>query len=251
MDHAPEEMSLFLASGKETLSPEALSTLRVMAFLDPQHFLKDIFEGHRLLFKAKNEELMFHFPTTAAAHTEACAELVEASLVQLSEEDMELSMRPEIQTSVLADLHKTGLISPLFNATVKTLTGLWPQMVCVPDRTVDPVEFAVATAPGTDYEEYLKTRHSAGQTSQFQEYVQYARVNIWGQRDELVHHIARLEHIFYQSDDDMVEVCATNTFAQLLTEAAWYAHPKAYGVLVIGSILAGTTSNDRDTMTPR
>ena len=251
MDYAPAEMSLFLASGKETLSPEALSTLRVMAFLDPQYFHTDIFEGHRLLFKAKNKDLMFHFPTTVAAHIEACTELVEASLVQLSEEDKEISMRPEIQTSVLADMHTTGLISPLFNATVKTLTGLWPQMICVPDRTVDPVEFAVATASGTNYEEYLKIRHSAGQTSHFQEYVNYARVNVWGQRDELVHHIARLEHIFYQSNDDMIEVCATTTFAQLLTEAAWYAYPKAYGVLDIGSIFAGITSNDRDTMTPR
>ena len=231
MDYALEEMSSFLATGKETLSPEALSTLRAMAFLDSKHLHKYLLEPLRQLFTAKNGDLMFSFPTTAAAYTEACAELVEASLIQLSEEDKAFSMSLDIQTSVLADAHTSGLICPLFNATVKVLSELWPQMLCVPDRTVDQEEFAEATAPGTDYELYLKERHSEGQMPPLQEYIQYARVNVWGRRDELVLHIARLERIFYHLDDDMVEVCATITFAQLLAEASWYA--LSYGLTVI------------------
>lgn len=131
MDHEPEEMayqpdirSPFLGNGKETLSLEALSTLRVMAFLDPRNLYKNLFEPLRQLFLVKNEELMFNFPTTAAAHNKACAELVEVSLIQLNKEDKALSMRLETQTSVLADMQPTGLISPLFNAMVKALIGL-------------------------------------------------------------------------------------------------------------------------------
>lgn len=222
MDYAPDILSLFVATSKETLSPGALSILQVMVFMDPKHLRKDFFEPQRRLFAVKNQELEFSFPTTAAAYTEACVELVKASLIQLTEDDQTYSMRPETQTSVLADLHTTGLISPLFNATVKVMTGVWPQMIRIPDRTVDQAEFATATAPGTDYEGYLKKRHSKGQTPWLQEYFQYARVNVWGQRDELVSHIARLEHIFYHFNDDLIEECATITFAQLLAEAAWY-----------------------------
>lgn len=222
MDYAPEEMSPFLATHKEALSREALSTLRVMAFLDPKHLHQVLFESLRQLFAAKDEDLVFKFPMTAAAHTEACAELVEASLIQRNEEDKALTMRPEIQTSVLADTHTNGLICPLFNAVVKTLTVLWPQMIFVPDRTVNQEEFTTATASGTDYENYLTKRHSEGRMPPLQGYVQYARVNVWGQRDELVPHIARLERIFYHLNEHMIKVCATITFAQLLVEASWY-----------------------------
>ena len=217
MDYEPEIISPFLAIGKKALSPEALSTLRIMAFLDPKHLQKGLFEPLRQLFAMKNEELTFNFPTTAAAHTEACAELVNASLIQLSEEDGTFCMTPEIQTRVLADLQPTGLIPPLFNAMVKVLTELWPQIICVPDGTLDQKDFTAVTVPGTDYEVYLS------QTPQLLEYVQYARVNVWDQRDELVHCIARLEQIFYHFDDNMVELCATITFAMLLTEASWCA----------------------------
>ena len=55
---------------------------------------------------------------------------------------------PTDETSVLADMHSTDLMSTLFNATV-----LWPWMMCVPDRKIDQEEFAMATAPGTTYEE--------------------------------------------------------------------------------------------------
>ncbi len=221
MDYEPQIVSHFLATVKETLSPEALSTLRVMAFLDPRYLQKGLFKHLKQLFATENEELMFYFPTTMAAHTKACTELVKASLIQWNEDDERFSMTSEIQTSVLADTQPTGLISPLFNAIVKLLTGLWPQMICVPDRTVEQEGFAAATAPGTDDEVYLKPRYSEGGMTQLQEYIQYARVNVWGGRDELVRHIARLEHIFYQLDDDMVEVCATITFAMILAEASW------------------------------
>ena len=207
MDYQPEIISPFIATLKGPLSSQALSTLRVMAFLDSKHLHKNIFEPTRDLFLAKNEELKFNFPTTDAAHNEACAELMAASLIQLNEEDKALSMRPEIQTSVLADMQPTGLIPQLVNAMVKILTGLWPRMMTVPDRTVDQEEFRLATAPGTDFEAYLKTRYSNGRIPVLQEYVEYTRINVWGRRDELVAHVARLEHIFYHLDDDMVEVC--------------------------------------------
>ena len=221
MDYEPEAISPFFASGKEALSLEALSTLRVMAFLDPEHFDEDLFEPQRQLFEIKNEELEFDFPTTEGDHAEACAELVEASLIQRTEDNEAYCMSSETQKSVLADTHTAGLIAPLFNASVKVLTELWPAMICVPDRTLDPEEYATATAPGTDYEKYLKNRHITGQPPPLQEYVQYARSDVWGQRDEFVSHIARLEHIFYHLTKGLVEVCATITFAQLLTEAAW------------------------------
>ena len=57
------------------------------------------------------------------------------------------------ETSVLADMQSTGPMSTLFNATVMVLTVLWPWMICVPDRTINQEEFAVATAPGTTYAE--------------------------------------------------------------------------------------------------
>ena len=221
MDYGPQIKSHFLATSKETLSLEALSTLRVMAFLDPKYLQKGLFEPLRRLFATENEELMFYFPTTMVAHTKACAELVEASLIQWNEDDERFSMTYEIQTSVLADTQPTGLISPLFNAIVKLLTGLWPQMICVPYRTVEQEELIAATTPGTDDEKYLKTGYSEDGMTPFQEYKQYARVNVWGGRDELIRHIARLEHIFYQLDDDMVEICATITFAMILAEASW------------------------------
>ena len=157
-------LSPFIASDKETLSQEALSTLRVLAFMDPENLHTDLFESQRQLFTVKNQELEFSFPTTATAPTAAWGELVKAALIPPTEDDHVYSMRPDTQTSVLADLHTTGLIAPLFNATVKVMTGVWPQMIRIPDRTVDQAEFATATAPGTDYEGFLKTRHSKAQT---------------------------------------------------------------------------------------
>ncbi len=222
MDNARGEMSFFIASGK-TLSPRSLSTLRVMAFLDPKRVHISLFDPLRRLFAVKNEELNFDFPTTVETHKEACIELVEASLIRFSKKDKAYAMMPKMQTSVLADAQKAGLIASLFNGTVKVLAGLWEQMVCVPDRTVDQEEYKAATAPDTTYEEYLKKRYAESRLPPFQEYVQYANLNVWGRRDELVHHVARLEQIFYHLDDDMVDVCATVTFAMLLAEAAWCA----------------------------
>lgn len=223
MDYAPGEMSPFLTTGKKALSSKALSTLRVMAFLDPNRINSTLFEPLAKSFAPKNAELKFDYPTSGVAHREACAELVKALLIHRSIKDKTYTMSSETQTSVLADTQTVGLLSPLFNMVVKVLNVLWPQMICVPDRTVDQDEFRVATAPGTTYEAYLKKRYSDNQLPPFQEYIQYSKHNVWGRRDELVHHASRLEHIFYHADDEMVEVCATIPFAMLLTEASWFA----------------------------
>ena len=223
MDQDSGEISFFLVSRKETLSPKALSTLRVMALLDPIRVHNSLFEPLRQVFTTKNEELNFDFPDTAAAHEEACAELVETSLLQFSKEDKVYAMKPKIQTSVLVDLHTAGLLPAIFNGVVKVLSGLWPQMICVPDRTVDQEEFKVATAPGTNYEEHLEKRYCDSRLPLFQEYIQYANLNVWGGRDELVDHVARLEHIFHHLDDAAIDICATVPFAMLLAEAAWSA----------------------------
>ena len=223
LDYKPEARSPFLEVFKERLSPEALSLLRVAALLDPGHIDMYIFETLRELFAARNEDLMFSFPITSAAHTQACAELLNWRLIELSEEDKAFSMRPHIQTSVLADMQSTGLMSTLFNVTVTVLTVLWPWMICVPDRTIDQEEFAVATAPGTDYEAFLRNRHYESQTPHSEEFAHYATYNIWGRRDQLVSHIVTLERIFCHLNDDAFEVCATIAFAQLLAEASWYA----------------------------
>ena len=222
MDDMPGEMSYF-ATHKETLSPESLSTLRIMAFLNPERIHDSLFEPLRRMFAVENKELEFDFPTTAAAHIEACAELVEASLLQFSKNDNAYAMRPEIQTSVLADTQTVGLIPPLFNGTVKVLSGLWQPMICVPDRTVDEGGYKEATAPGTSYETYLKKRYTEQLLPPLEEFLQYANHNVWGRRDELVPHITRLEHIFYHFNDDMIEMCATVEFAMFLAEASWCA----------------------------
>ena len=119
MDQASGEISLFLATRKQIISPKALSTLRVMALLDPIRVHKSLFEPLRRVFSIKNKELEFDFPDTAVAHKEACAELVEVSLLQFSKKDKAYAMKPEIQTSVLVDLHTAGLLSSVFNGTVK------------------------------------------------------------------------------------------------------------------------------------
>lgn len=80
------------------------------------------------------------------------------------------SMRPHVQTSVLADMQSTGLIFPLFNATVTVLTVRWPWMVCIPDGAIDPEESAVATAPGTGYEASPRNRHCKSQTPHSEEF---------------------------------------------------------------------------------
>lgn len=120
-------------------------------------------------------------------------------------------------------------------------------MICIPDRTVNQEEFTVATVPGIDFEAYLKSRYLEGQIPVLQEYVQYARVNVWGRRDELVAHITRLEHLFYHLDEDMVEVCATITFAILLAEAAWCVIPKSLRfsrkIAKSDQVLPGTIEN--------
>lgn len=244
-------MSPFLATGKGPVSSKALSTLRIMAFLDSRHIHEDLFEHLRQFFLAQNKELRFNFPTTTMAQNEACAELITASLIQLNEDDKALSMMVKIQTSVLAEMQPAGLIPPIFNTMVQILTGLWPQMICVPDRRVSQGELAVATAQGTDIEAYLKNRYSEGQTPPLQEYVNYTKVNLWGRREELVAHVARLEHIFYHLDDHMVTVCATITFAMLLAESAWYVISTAHDGLRNPLTRAGTTWSDRDVMTPK
>ena len=241
MDYEPKTTSPFLATGKGPLSFKALSTLRVMAFLDFRHIPNHLFEHLKQFFLAKNQELQFNFPTTTMSFNEAYTELVAASLIQHNKEDNGLSMRAEIQTSVLADMQLAGLIPPLFNAVVQILTGLWPPMICVPDRRVNQGELAVATAQEIDIEAYLKTRYTKGQIPVLQEYKQYARVNLWGRREELVAHIARLEHVFYHLDDDMVKLCATLTFAMLLAESAWYVISSAHDGLENQLIRAGTT----------
>ena len=73
---------------------------------------------------------------------------------------------------VLGDWYTTGVISPLFNAAVKMLSGLWLQMKCVPDRTVHQEESTAAAAPGTDYGVRLKKRQSESQMPPLQESVQ-------------------------------------------------------------------------------
>ena len=232
MDHASGQNSFFLATRMETISSKALSTLRVMTLLDPTRVHNSLFEPLRQVFTTKNKELKFDFPDTEAAHKEACTELVEASLLHFNKEDKVYTMRPEIQTSVLVDLQTAGLLPPIFNGTVKVLSGLWPQMICVPDRTVGQEEFKVATASGTNYEEYLKQRYCDSRLPLFQEYIQYAKLNVWGRRDELVDHVARLEHIFYHLDDAAIEICATVPFAMLLAEASWCAIHLSQSVLV-------------------
>ena len=222
MDDLPGKMSYF-ATRKETLSPESLSALRIMAFLNPERIHDSLFEPLRRMFAVKMEELEFNFPTTAAAHMEACAELAEASLLQFSKNDNAYALRPKIQRSVLADTQTAGLIAPLFNGTVKVLYGLWQPMICVPDRTVDEGGYKEATASGTSYETYLKKRYTENRLPPFEEYLQYANHNVWGRRDELVPHITRLEYILYHFNDDLIEVCATVEFAMLLAEASWCA----------------------------
>ena len=232
MDYMPEEISHFLATRKDTLSPESLSTLRVMAFLNPECIHNDLLEPLRRMFTPKNKELKFDFPTTAAAHMEACAELAEASLLQFDEKDKAYTMKPETQMSVLADTHTAGLIAPLFNGTVKVLSGLWQPMVCVPDRTEDQGGYKEATTPGTSYETYLKKRFTDNRLPPFQEFLEYANHNVWGRRDELVLHVTRLEHIFYHFNDGLIEVCATVEFVMLLAEASWCALfkcPRCFG----------------------
>ena len=218
MDHASREASRILATRKGTISPTALSTLRVMALLDPIRVHPSLFES---VFTAKYKELKLDFPETAVAYKEACGELVKALLIQFSRKDEAYAMKPEMQTSVLVDLQTAGLLAPIFDGIVKVLFGLWPQMVCVPDREVDQEEIKVATAPGTSYEEYLKKRYLDSRLPLIQEFEQYANVNIWGRRDELVNHVARLEHVFYHSNDATKEICATVPFAMLLVEASW------------------------------
>ena len=225
MDYAPEEMSFFLATRKATLSPKALSTLRVMAFLDPKRIHDSLFEplGQHIAAKIKGPNIQF--PTSALEMKEACAELMNVSLILSIADDKAYTMNPEIQTSVLADTQKDGLIAPLFKVIVGVLEEQWPQMVCVPDRTIDQEQFQAATAPGTDYEEYLIQRYTQSRLPLLGEYIRYAKSSVWGSRDELVHHIARLEQIFHHADDVMVEVCATVKFAMLLAEASWCAGP--------------------------
>ena len=223
LDYKQEASSPFLKVSKGKLSPEALSLVRVVALLDSGHMHTYIFESFRAMFAVRDPDLLFNFPMTSGAHTQACAELFSSGLIEMSDQDMAFSMKPNIKTSVLADVHSSGLMSTLFNAAVAVLTILWPWMVCVPDRTIDPVEFDMATAPGTTYEAYLRTRHRVNQTSHSAEFARYATNGIWGRRDELNFHIDSLDRIFCHLNDDTLEECATITFAQLLAEASWYA----------------------------
>ena len=223
LDYNPEARSPFLEVMKVKLSPEALSLIRIVALLDSKHIHTYVFESLRAMFAASNEVLMFNFPITSAAHTQAYAELIKSGLIELSDQDKAFYMKPHVQTSVLADMESTGLISKLFNTIVRVLTLLWPWMVCIPDRTIDPEEFAVATAPGTDYEAFLRKQHYDSQMPHTEEFAQYATSNIWGRRDQLVYHVASLDRIFCHLNDAALEACATITFAQLLAEVSWYA----------------------------
>ncbi len=103
MDYAPGETSVFFATHKESLSSTALSTLRVLAFLNCKRIHNSLFQPLGGLFTAKNEELKFNFPTSAVDQKEACAELVNASLIQITKDKKAFTMRPEIQTTVLVD----------------------------------------------------------------------------------------------------------------------------------------------------
>ena len=221
--YQPELRSPFLEVPKGKLSPEALSLVRVVALLDASHIHTYIFETLRGILAARVPVLMLNFPTTPAAYTQACAELFKSGLIEMSDQEKAFFMRPSIQTSVLTDMLTSGLMSALFNATVAVLTMLWPWMVCVPDRTIDPQEFATATAPGITYEAYLRTRHRVNQTSYSAEFARYATNGIWGRRDELIFHILSLERVFCLLSGDTLDECATITFAQLLAEASWYA----------------------------
>lgn len=223
MEYEPEEVSAFLVKCNVTLSSQALCTLRVMAFLGPRYLHDDLLNPLRRVFAVKNRELMFDFPVTAATCTAACAELAKASLIQLSRDGKTYYMSPSTQTNVLTDAQATGLIPPLFNAIVKVLAGLWPRMICIPDRTLEEREYTAATAAGTEGEAYLERRHYEDQMPQVREYCQYAGVNIWGRRDKLVCHIARLQQIFPHLAKDMIATCATDALTQLLMEAAWCA----------------------------
>ena len=69
--------------------------------------------------------------TTGPTHTKSSADIVEVALVQPSEEDKALSIRPGVPTSVLANTQQIDLTSSLFIASVTLLTGLWLQMICV------------------------------------------------------------------------------------------------------------------------
>ena len=224
MEYEPEEVSAFLVKCNVTLSSNALCTLRVMAFLSPRYLHDDLLNPLRRVFAVKNRELMFDFPVTAATCTAACAELAKASLIQLSRDGETYYMSPSTQTNVLTDAQATGLIPPLFNAIVKVLAGLWPRMVCIPDRTLDEREYyTAATAAGTEGKAYLERIHYKDQIPKVGGYYQYAGVNIWGGRDELVCHIARLQQIFPHLTKDMIAVCATDGLTELLVEAAWCA----------------------------
>ena len=224
MDHEPREASsLLLNVFKGKLSPEALSLVRIVALLDCSHIDTYIFESLRWVLAARVPVLMLNLPTTPAAHTQACAELFRSGLIEMSDQEKAFFMRPSIQTSVLEDMYTSGLMSALFNATVAVLTMLWPWMVCVPDRQIDPQEFAMATAPGTTYEAYLRTRHRVNATSHSAEFARYATNGVWGRRDELIYHILSLERVFRHLSGDTLEECATISFAQLLAEASWYA----------------------------
>ena len=223
LDYNPEARSPFLEVMKMELSPEALSLVRIVALLDSKHIHTYVFESLRAMFADSNEVLMFNFPLTSAAHTQAYAELIQSGLIELSDQDKAFYIKPNAQTSVLADMESTGLMSTLFNTIVTVLTLLWPWMVCIPDRTIDPGEFAEATAPGADYEELLRKQHYDNQIPHTEEFAQYATYNVWGRRDQLVHHVASLDRIFNHLNDAALEACATVTFAQLLAEVSWYA----------------------------
>ena len=222
LDYQPEASSPFLKDSNGKISPEALSLVRVVALLDSNHIHSYIFESLRAMF-ADRPDLTLEFPTTPAAHTQASAELFRSGLIEMSDREKAFSMRPNIQTSVLVDMYTSGVMSTLFNGTVAALTMLWPWMVCVPDRTIDPEEFAMATAPGTTYEGFLRNRHRVNKTPHSEEFALYATHNIWGRRDELVFHILSLERVFCHLCGDTLDECATLTFAQLLAEASWYA----------------------------
>ena len=220
MNHTRGEMSPSLASLKDTLSSKALSTLRVMAFLDSKRVESSLFDPLRQWFAVNNKELNLDFPSTATLHKEACAELMEASLLQYDTNHDAYGMKSKVEDEVAADVEKAGLISAVFNGNVNVLCKTWPNMIRVPQLLVSNDELKVATASGTNNEEHLEKRYSDSQLPPLEEFT-HAKRNYWARRSELIHHITKLHEMFYLLNTATRRIC-TIPFAMLLAEASWY-----------------------------
>ena len=220
MNHTLAEMSPSLASHKDTLSSKALSTLRVMAFLDSRRVQCSLFDPLRQWFAVNNKELNLDFPSTATLHKEACAELMEASFLQYDTNHDAYGMKLKVEDDVVADVEKAGLISAIFNGIVNVLWKTWPNMIRVPQLLVSNDEIKVATASGTSYEGHLEKRYSDSQLPPLEDFT-HAKPNYWAQRNVLIHHISKLHQMYYLLNNATRRIC-TIPFAMLLAEASWY-----------------------------